>query len=195
MDGTQQSGNSDGSWKFTPGEVAQPVQTFASQTESVSQPRTVDTGYSITWTASEFVAHQKSAQWYFVLAAIAIVSSVVVFFVTHDIVSSIVILLAAIAFGVVAARQPRELSYQLDEFGLTIGTRHYSYMEFRSFSIVQEGAFSSIVFMPLKRFMPLTTIYYDPNDEERIVELLSAVLPFEPRRHDPVDNLLWRIRF
>jgi hypothetical protein len=51
------------------------------------------------------------------------------------------------------------------------------------------------VFTPLQRFSPLTTIYYDPNDEERIVDLLANRLPMEERKRDAIDRLMWRIRF
>jgi hypothetical protein len=58
-----------------------------------------------------------------------------------------------------------------------------------------EGAFSSIVLVPLKRFSPLTSIYYAPQDEERITAMLAAHLPYEERKHDPIDKLMQRIRF
>ncbi len=61
--------------------------------------------------------------------------------------------------------------------------------------MVPEGAFSSVVFMPLKRFAPPRTIYYAPEDEDRIVGLLVNRLPLEEHRADAVDGLMRRIRF
>jgi hypothetical protein len=40
--------------------------------------------------------------------------------------------------------------------------------------VVPEGAFNSIVFMPLKRFAVPLSIYYDPKDEDKIIAVLSA---------------------
>ena len=182
MDGTQQPDNSQGSWGYTPD-------------EALSSQQPIATDANISWTASEFVAHHKSPGWYLILTAGAVVASILVYLVTHDIISSIVILFAALAFGVVGARQPRELAYRLDDYGLTIGSRQNSYGDFRSFSVMQEGAFSSIVFVPHKRFAPLTTIYYDPSDEQRIADMLSNRLPLQLRQNDAIDRLLWRIRF
>ena len=101
----------------------------------------------------------------------------------------------AIMLAVYGARQPRQLEYRLDAGGLSIGTRHFAYNEFRSFSVIQEGAFDSIVLMPLKRFSLAATIYFSPEDEEKIVSMLAQRLPLEPRKKDAIDRLMWRIRF
>ncbi|HSX36769.1 MAG TPA: hypothetical protein VLG13_01455 [Patescibacteria group bacterium] len=150
---------------------------------------------SISWTASEFVAHHKSAGWYLALAGAAIAVAALVWLATKDKISSSVVLIGAAAFGAYGARKPRQLQYSLDQQGLTIAAKHYAYRQFRSFAIVPEGAFNSIVFVPLKRFAPLTTIYYDPTDEDKIVALLSDKLPVEEREKDFIDRLMWRIRF
>ncbi|MDB5169973.1 MAG: hypothetical protein JWN82_369 [Candidatus Saccharibacteria bacterium] len=206
MDGTKQPNDEGVTWQFKPGDTvapgaAQPTPTPQAPTPPASaapvaqaQP-TNALDDAITWTASEFVAHQKSGGWYGLLALGAVVVAVLVWVVTKDIVSSVVIVLAALALGVYGRRQPRELDYRLDETGLTIGGKYYNYGGFRSFSVMTEGAFSSIVFMPLKRFSTLTTIYYDPKDEDDIVGLLSGRLPLEERKRDAIDSLMWRIRF
>ena len=122
-------------------------------------------------------------------------ATALILLITGDVITAVVILLGAAAFGALAARTPRELPYRLDQSGLTIGDRHHSYREFRSFSVSVEGAVRSITFLPLKRFAMLTTVHYDPTDEEKIIDLLSNHLPFEERKRDPIDSLMWRIRF
>jgi hypothetical protein len=149
----------------------------------------------VTWTASEFIAHQKNGGWYALLMLCALVAAALVWFVTKDIVSSVVIIFAGAVFATYAARKPRQLSYRLDPAGLTIDQKHYSYNEFRSFSVVPEGAFSTIVFAPLKRFGTLITLYYDPQDEEQIINAIMTRLPHEERKPDPIDRMLYRIRF
>ena len=113
-----------------------------------------------------------------------------VYLITRDIVSSGIVVFAGLLFGIAAARQPRQIEYQLYDRGVRIGARYLQFAGFRSFSVVPEGVFSSIIFMPMKRFSPLTTIYFDPKDEARIVDLLSNSLPFEDYRHDAVDQLM-----
>lgn len=149
----------------------------------------------ITWTASEFMAHEKSASWYTGLAAVAAMGCIVIYLITKDFLSVAVIVVGALVFGYYASHRPRELGYRLDQRGISIGPKIYGYDEFRNFSVVPEGAFSSIVFMPLKRFSLPISIYYAPEDEEKIVTLLSNQLPFEPPRRDAVESLMRRIRF
>jgi hypothetical protein len=161
---------------------------------SVAMPPAGPEG-SITWTASEFIAHHKSPGWYLILGSSALVVAIIIWLLTRDTITSIVVIVAAITFGFYGARQPRQLQYSLDGRGLSIGQRHFFYEQFRSFSIMPEGAVSSIVFMPLKRFAMLTTIYYDPADEPKIIDLLIDRLPHEDRQKDMFDRLLWRIRF
>lgn len=150
---------------------------------------------AITWTASEFIAHSKSFGWYAVLALVAVAMAALIFFLTKDKVSAGVIIVAALMFGIYAGYKPRELQYRLDQGGLTVGTKHFTYDQFRCFSVLPEGAFSSIVFMPLKRFAVTTTIYYAPEDEDKIVNLLGNYLPLEERGHDAIDRLMHRIHF
>jgi hypothetical protein len=149
----------------------------------------------VSWTASEFVVHQKSFGWYVLLILGTIVLAVLAYIFTKGFISSIVVIVGAGVLVSYGARQPHQLAYLLDQSGLQIGERHYAYDAFRSFAVVPEGAFSSIIFLPLKRFAPLTTIYYAPEDESRILGLLSAVLPMEEYRHDAIDQLMRRIRF
>ncbi len=150
---------------------------------------------SITWTASEFVAHQKSASWYMILITCSIVLAFIVWLLTKDKITSGVFVVAGIVLAIFAAKKPREEEYRLDKDGLTIGQKLYPYGSFRSFAIVHTGAFSSLVFSPMKRFSLLTTVYYDPQDEQKIVAIASKYIPLEERKKDLLDDLLWRIRF
>ena len=150
---------------------------------------------SISWTAGEFVAHHKDTRWYLLLGISAVVIAALIWILTRDLVTAIVIIVAAIFLGIVAARKPRELNYTLDSHGLSIENKLIPFHQFRSVAVVKEGAFSSLVFMPLKRFAFLVTVYYDPADEPKIISLLSSHLPAEDRNKDLIDQLMWKIRF
>jgi hypothetical protein len=158
-------------------------------------PTDTDSGRAVTWSASEFVAHEKSTGWYVSLGVGALLVAGLAFVITRDFVSVGVVIISALILGVYGARQPRQLDYRLNNRGLSIGPKHYDYNEFRSFMIMPEGAFSSIVFMPHKRFAPSLTIYYPPDDEQAIVGILDNQLPSEEGKRDAIDHLLHRIRF
>jgi hypothetical protein len=149
----------------------------------------------ISWTASEFIHHDKSAGWYVFLAVGTVLLAAAAYLLTRGFVSVAVIIIAGIVMGIYASHTPRELQYRIDDNGITVGHKTRSFDEFRSFAVVPEGAFSSIVFMPLKRFAVSLSIYFAPQDEEQIVALLSDQLPFEGHQHDATESLMRRIRF
>jgi hypothetical protein len=169
-----------------------PVETKPEPSEAPSMP---SRGDEISWTASEFVAHEKSAGWYFGLALAGAAIAGLVFLITRDYISAVVVLVGTFALGVLGSKKPKQQQYVLGPRGLTAGQKQYDYSAFKSFAVVPEGAFSSIVFMPLKGFAPLTTIYYPPEDERKITDLLAQHLPFEEHKLDAVDHLMQRIRF
>lgn len=149
----------------------------------------------VTWMASEFIHHDKSFGWYFGLLIGTAILAFFVYVLTKDVISAAVIIVAGVVLGAYGSRPPRQLQYTIDSNSLTIGDKQYSFHEFKSFTVIPEGAFSGIIFMPLKRFAPSLTVYYAPDDQEKIMAVLSAILPYEEPRQDPVDNLMRRIRF
>lgn len=164
--------------------------------QAVDEPSSPQPVQDVNWTASEYIAHHKSVGWYVLLGAVTLVVAVIVYFVTgRDIVAAIAIAAAGGVFGIYAARKPQVQEYAITSAGISIGQKTYPFSDLKSFAIVDEGALSNITFIPLKRFMPAISIYYDPADEEAIVATLSAYLPVEQRRHDPIDRLMQRIRF
>lgn len=173
-------------WQFTGGDSA--------ETPTAAPATPEDT--SISWTASEFIAHTKTAGWYLLLALITTASAAIAFFITSgDKLTTGVILIAGLLFGIMAARQPRELPYSLDAKGLQIGEKHYPYSDFKSFSLVQEEGIEAIWLLPLQRFAPGLSIYFSPQDKDNILNILDNYLPVEQRQLDFVDKLMHKIRF
>ena len=137
----------------------------------------------------------SSLAWYAMYGAGAAVLTLITYMVTREILSSVVIIVVAITFGIFAARKPRILPYQIDDLGVHIDQKTYPYETFKSFALIQEGGIRSIALLPLKRFLPPISLYLDPSDEERIVAALGDYLPVEQRQQDPIDRLMRRLRF
>lgn len=150
---------------------------------------------TVTWTASEYIAHDKNAGWYLLAILAAIVLAGFVYLITRDAVSPAVVVVLGVAFAVFGARKPQVLEYSISSAGVQIGQKLYPFGLFRTFSIIEEDAVRSILLMPLQRFNLPISIYFDPSDEQKIIEALSAHLPHEERRMSPVDNLMRKIRF
>ena len=103
------------SWHFSPnGSNTESQQTNPASTQGTSATEPQDGGQQqapsaddVTWSASEFVAHDKSINWYIALAASVLFFTAIVYLITKDKITSGVIIFAAIIFGVYAARKPR----------------------------------------------------------------------------------------
>lgn len=150
---------------------------------------------SITWTASEFVMNHKTTGWYMLFTLCLGILGGIIYFITRDFLSVSVIFIAGILFIILAGRKPRQLTYVIDEQGISMGEKFYPYSLFKSFGVGHEGVIGSINLMPLKRFMPELSIYYPTEEENKIIDTLSEYLPHDQREEAGVDRLLRRMRF
>lgn len=129
------------------------------------------------------------------MTAVIVVVSAVVFLLTRDVIAPVVLAIAGIIFCVFSARAPRVLEYSVNEQGVHIGPRLFPYHDLRSFAVSQEGPLPSILLIPLKRFLPPITVFYEPQSEDAILAVLSSYLPLEQKQPDAVDKLMSKIRF
>lgn len=149
----------------------------------------------ISWSASEFVEHQKDKSWFVGFAGLTVLIVAVIYLITQELITAVVILITAGLFAVSARRKPQTLEYLMDQSGITIGGKFYAYETFKSFSVFDDEAFSSIQLTSLKRFAIPVSLYYPPEEEEKIIAMLGNFLPHEERSHDPVDRLMRKVRF
>ncbi len=99
-------------WTFNPGQPPQstsPAQPAPTAPASGSQPGNAaqSNPANITWTASEFVEHDKSPSWYLGFLFLAIVGIGAIYLITRELFSVIALGLFAVAFMVFAARKPK----------------------------------------------------------------------------------------
>lgn len=170
------------------------AQPFA-PSEQAPPPLPSQTSGGVTWTASEYVANDKSAAWHTALIGVGLAVALATWFVIKDIVTSFVIIIAAVVLSLYGRRHPNSLQYQLDDHGLSIGQKHFRFSDFRAFSIIPEGAFASIALMPSKRFAPMTTLYFDPEDADAILGILGNHLPHKKHKTDAIEAIMQRIHF
>lgn len=161
--------------------------------EATAVPPVGPDGY-ITWSASEFIMHQKGWLWYVLLSVCTLAISTIVYLITKDEMTTGVLVVVGVLLGTIAARKPLELDYRLDATGLTVGNRQYPYVNYRSFAVLEEGAFSKLMLVPFKRFGLSVTVYYHPADENKIVDIVAKHLPLEERKKDLLDRMLWRLK-
>lgn len=149
----------------------------------------------ISWTGSEFIARSKSPGWYVVLFAGTAFLCIAIYLIWGDLIAPVAIFMASVLFAVIAGRQPRQRAFVIDNRGVNVDSKFYGYNEFKSFTIMQDDAIGYIDLIPLKRFMPELSLYYAPEDEQKIFDTLSLHLPHEQRDEHRVDKLMRKIKF
>ncbi|HEX7963758.1 MAG TPA: hypothetical protein VF466_04170 [Candidatus Saccharimonadales bacterium] len=182
-----------GNWNFRADDNSAPT---ATSTTSVSdQPAAPADPNAVEWSASEFIAHDKNPLWYVTLIVIAALVTGIIYFISRDIVSVVAIVVLASVFGVAASRKPRIVEYRLDRGGITVGRRFHPYGDFKSFAVIEEGVFASITLLPLKRFNLPLSIYFSPDDEHEIMDVIANHLPLQPGALDSLDRFMRNIHF
>lgn len=149
---------------------------------------------SVSWEASEYILHHKDTGWFVILGSVSVALAVLLYFVV-DIWAAIVVIMMSVTIIVYAQRKPEVLNYSLTTEGLSIGNKNYTFSQFKSFNILHDGGVESIEFMPLKRFMPGISIYFDTAHKDQIIDILSLQLPHEDKEPDFVDRIARRLRF
>ncbi len=148
---------------------------------------------SIAWTASEFIDNSKNINWYLLFFVSIVVISFLVYLFTKSIFSTTAVFILGLALCYMATRKPREVHYTLDTKGIVINSVDYPFSEFKSYTIVSEDGLDHIALTSVKRLIPNKTIYFEPQDRNRIISLLSEFLPMEPVSHDPIDIFMKKI--
>ena len=147
----------------------------------------------ITWEAQEYVQHDKDAGWYVALIFVGL--ALVALSVWLSWWSfAVLIVVSVVALIVYTVRPPRTLKYRLDDKGLTEGGRLYSYADYKSFGILQDGAHFAIVLTPRKRFSGRVTVFFPENQGEVIVDAFGARLPMEQVKLDFIDKAVKFLR-
>ena len=188
--------NDDNLWEYKPdGKEASAAPDLPTPDQKAAGPARASKDATITWTASEYIDHTKGASWYLVLAGGTIVLAATVYLATKDYFATGVIAVLGVIVGVFSRQKPKQVAYELSSLGLKAGEKTYPFSLFKSFALIREGALSSVNLIPIKRFMPPLSIYFDPSDEQKIVNLLGSFLPLEEGGLDSIERLSRRLRF
>ena len=148
----------------------------------------------VNWEAREYIVRERNTGWWigFVLVVIAL-SAVAILMKQYLFLA--VIVLAAVALVLHITRKPRTLHYSLSKDGLSEGNNLYTFDQFKSFGIVDDGkSHYSLVLVPKKRFGMRVTVLFPESEGEQIVDMFGARLPMEPVKSDLLDQLVRWLR-
>ena len=147
----------------------------------------------VNWEAEEYLQRKKGAGWY-VGFAIVVLGLVVLSVVLKWWTFTALVVLSAVALLLYAVRPPRKLHYSLSDKGLSEGNNLYSYEDFKSFGMLQDGDKFAIILTPRKRFSPRVTVYFPQESGEEIVDAFGMRLPMEEVKLDFLDKIVRMLR-
>jgi hypothetical protein len=175
-------------WQYKPDADAPKADkndTGSSHRQAKPQPR-----QSATWEAPEFIDHPHGAGWYVALVFATLVMAALTYLLAKDAVATVFIVLVGIIVGIFATQKPNVVKYEISASGLSINGKLYNLSNYKSFTVIQEGALTSANLFPLKRFMPPLSVYFDPKEEKKIIDTLGNYLPYEQQDLDAIDRTL-----
>lgn len=170
----------------------QPAQNAPAAPAPTDDDDFADTPFS--WEASEYIHMDKGGMWLIGLAVVVLVAVGISIFLQQWIFAILTVVMG-VAMGVFAFRPPHVLHYTLTDQGVQIADRLYKYKDFRAFGVLQDGAFFTMEFIPVKRFAPALSVYFAQADGEHIVDIVGDHLPMEKIQPDIIDTVMRRLRF
>ena len=181
------------SWSYTSGSLVENIGPERA-TDSYTADSTSNNAL-LQWTASEFVSHDKTAKWYVALGLGAVGLSAIIFLLTRQLLSVIVIVVMALLFAVYASAKPRTLDYTLTANGLLIGEKFYPFNSIKSYSVIEEEGMPYIQLLMQKRLSVPIVVYVAPEQVDQIAETMGNFVPYDQKRRDIADKISSRIRF
>ena len=193
MNPTQENNSQDAQpgWTYTSGNLTE--NTLLDQ--SAEQGADTSNDILAKWTASEFVSHDKTTKWYVVLGFSAVVLSAIIFVLTRQILSVVVVAVMTLLFAVYASAKPRTLDYSVSKNGVQIGEKYHPFNTIKSYSVIEEEGMPYIQLLLHKRLSVPIVVYAAPDQIDQLAEIIGNFVPYDQKKRDIADKISSRIRF
>jgi hypothetical protein len=183
-------------WDYKKDDTSSEATSFDSSTDDSQASKTIhQTAPSISWSAPEFIQHERSPLWYPALLVAFVGLAAIMYIITKDKIAAGVVVVVGIIVAFAAARKPRDVSCQITGGTISVGTKTYGFSQFKSFGIIREGKLSYVELIPVKRFMPAVSAYFKDVDEHQITSAIGQYLPYEERKMAGVERLSHHFKF
>ncbi len=145
----------------------------------------------ISWQDLEFPLHNKSITWYLELILVAFVISGLLYFLTKDVITIIVILIGLITLVLYGLKKPKIINFAVSSQNFKIGNHTYQLALFKSYSIREVDLYhSSLSFLPIKRFSPSVILYVKHEKIPEITKMLATIIPLEDTKMSIIDYII-----
>ena len=148
-----------------------------------------DETQAITWEAPEHRHIEKTSDWYWAVAIIAISASVVSI-IFNNVLFGVVILLGASTMILFGHRRPKMMPFEVSTRGVRSGSDFFLFSSLESFTIDEDGPEGAQLIVKSKHyFMPLIIIPLPEEYLDEIGALLRAKLR-EEHLEEPLSHRL-----
>lgn len=150
----------------------------------------MDKDKKLEWSALEYEEKERGNDWFWALGVI-ILASAITSFIYANYFFGLFLIIGGILLGTFAVKKPDLVFYELNEKGLKIRNRLYSYNNIKAFWVKREIE-KSILFIKSERvFMPIISMPIDLNHTEEIEHImLSKNVPEEEMKEHVSEKIM-----
>lgn len=155
---------------------------------------------TISWVAPEREHQEHGSDWYWTLGIIS-ASLAIAFIIAGNMLLSIIIVLGMGILLLTAHHQPRIVEYKISRTGIHAGDKMYPWGSLHSFWIIEKEEDATDYHQPKlflvskKGYMPHIIVPVNELVLEDVRDVVSEVLPEEPRAEPITDRLARKIGF
>lgn len=153
-----------------------------------------DSTIPISWKAIETVPQTRGVFWYISFSVAVIALMALAIFVFKSISFAMLIPVMAAAVILLTTRKQHDITYSISSKGVYVGDKLHDFSEFRGFGVIQDNVYPSVILLPVQRFSPGLTLYFDESMGESIVDILGARLPMQEVKPDSLEKLIRLIK-
>lgn len=152
-----------------------------------------DQSLIFSWSAPEYIRHDKSNRWYLTAGIIALLTSALALFLGNWTMALAVLALAAVYWYLDTYHPPKVTKIELSEMGVRVGHMFFPYSQIQSFWIIYDHGIKTLNFKALNHWFGDVVIQLGDIDPVEIRNFLIAQLPEWEGKREPVSEMFLRI--
>lgn len=146
---------------------------------------------AFSWEAPEFEYHEKPKSWVFAIGGAAAVLSVAFLFLKQYLPIAVVIL-GTIVFYIQAFRKPEKITINIDDSGITIKDRSFTFDDLKSFWTANTPTADILYFERAGRWQPPLSILVIKQNLDSLRGFLEQYLPEQKTRSEELGDRISR---
>lgn len=137
----------------------------------------------LSWKSAEYVYRHKTSDWYWTLGIVTATAAILSILLSNTL-FGLVIVLSGTLLGIYTTKQPRTLSYEINERGVVIENTLYPFNTLEAFCIDNRVIPARLLIKSHKLIMPLIVIPIEGVRDEDIRKAIAHHL-YEEEQQEP----------